>query len=367
MPSTRSLRASKPNAASGVFRVVVINLGILFVLVVVAELVFGHWLSGPQYGAMNLARNVDRYFDTANLYEGGNRIHYSLDENGLRGTYSDPSKIHILTIGGSTTKQLYIDDRETWQTRLQDLFAVAGQPATVVNAAVDGQSTRGHIAVFDLWFPQIPNLRAQHVLAYVGINDEALHDAQQYDSMEPGDALRRIRYWIANKSAVYHLYRTVRGMTTAYGMQLVHGQAPVKGMTWAKYMPVTDPVEPDGARKTDLESYRERLKVLAGRSRDFGAEPIFVTQPTAQFKIKDGWVWVPVLESGPSPAPFRTIAQFNQATMETCRELGALCLDLAREVEFTEEDFYDRVHNTPPGTRKIADYLFSKLKQGAGR
>jgi hypothetical protein len=366
MPSAPA-RAAKPGAATAVFRVFAINLAILLALVVVAELIFGHWLSGPQYGAMNLPRNVVRHFDTAALYEGGKKIRYSRDEHGLRGTYSDPSNIQILTIGGSTTNQLYIDDEEAWQARLQNLFAGAGQPATVVNAAVDGQSTLGHIAIFDRWFPQIPNLRARYVLAYVGINDEALHDAQQYDAMEPSDFLRRIRYWIANKSAVYDLYRTVKGMITAHRMKLVHGQSPLKGLAWARYRPVTDLVEPEGAREADLQSYRERLKVLAGRIRDFGAEPIFVTQPTAQFRIKDGWVWIPVLESEPSPAHFRTMARFNQATMETCRVLRALCLDLAREVEFAEEDFYDRVHNTPTGAGKIADYLFSKLKQADGR
>ena len=351
MPSTRSLRASKPNAASGVFRVVVINLGILFVLVVVAELVFGHWLSGPQYGAMNLARNVDRYFDTANLYEGGNRIHYSLDENGLRGTYSDPSKIHILTIGGSTTKQLYIDDRETWQTRLQDLFAVAGQPATVVNAAVDGQSTRGHIAVFDLWFPQIPNLRAQHVLAYVGINDVTV-SGSSIDRLDYSSIWKRLKF----DSALVRLWRTVVGMWQAERARLNHSAIDFRAASW------TDRPGHAAAKIPDVGPYKERLKAMAGLIRAMGAEPVFITQSRGDAMMIDGRLQGLAGADGLNGLDEHgVLAGFNAATMQVCGELKISCADLAHEIGFEIGDFYDRIHNTPDGAEKIGRWLAGKV------
>ncbi len=54
-----------------IYRVVFTNLGILLVLLLIAELIFGNWLWGPNYGAMNIPRNVERYFDTSGLYKSG--------------------------------------------------------------------------------------------------------------------------------------------------------------------------------------------------------------------------------------------------------------------------------------------------------
>ena len=48
--------------------------------------------------------------------------------------------------------------------------------------------------------------------------------------------------------------------------------------------------------------------------------------------------------------------------MNVCREAGAICIDLASMIEFQDEDFYDRIHSTPAGTKKIGLFLFEKLK-----
>ena len=53
---------------------------------------------------------------------------------------------------------------------------------------------------------------------------------------------------------------------------------------------------------------------------------------------------------------------FNETTLAVCRDLAVLCLDLARELDFDREDFYDHIHTTPSGSRKIGDYLYDRLK-----
>ncbi|MBT3358181.1 MAG: hypothetical protein HN403_00965 [Rhodospirillales bacterium] len=54
--------------------------------------------------------------------------------------------------------------------------------------------------------------------------------------------------------------------------------------------------------------------------------------------------------------------QFNLVTLDVCQNEGAIFIDLARELEFDDGDFFDAVQNTPPGTRKIGDFLYEKLK-----
>lgn len=344
-------------------KLVTVNLAVLAMLVVVVELIFGSWLKGPDYGSLNLPRDVHQVFDVSTLYEGGGTTRYSRDEHGLRGPYDDLSKIDILTIGGSTANQLYIDDGLTWQAVMRRLFAAAGEPRTIVDAAVDGQSTRGHIALFDRWFPLIPDLRMTYVLAYVGINDMAVDEASQWDQMESPEADRRLRYWIMNRSALYNLFRTGRGMFKAWNAKLVHGASPHDGRSWEPLHPLAEAPPPPPELEEPLAAYEGRLRVLVDRIRAWGAEPILVTQPSAEYRLEDGWVLVSrnadgILES----QGYETLAAFNRTTLRVCREVGALCLDLAAGVAFEDGDFYDRVHNTPRGAEKVGRFMVEGLR-----
>ena len=290
-------------------------------------------------------------------------ITYTRDGNGLRGAYADPSGIDVLTMGGSTTNQLYIDDKETWQARLADRFPRAGNPKVIVDASIDGQSTRGHIAVFERWFPLIPGLRARFVLAYVGINDMHVDDAAQWDAMESPDLSRRFRQVLLNYSAFYGLFQTARGVLRARQAKLIHGASPHTGVPWVRAHAV-DAADPRAAELASrLDAYRARLGVLMGKIRRFGARPVIVTQPLAGYRIRDGWVWgVRGKDGSVSAEGYHKITAFNQAAMTVCRAEGAVCIDLGRELLFGDGDFYDRLHNTPRGAAKIGRYLYEKLK-----
>ncbi|MEE8352418.1 MAG: hypothetical protein V3R37_09555, partial [Rhodospirillales bacterium] len=116
-------------------RVVAVNLGLLMAFAVVIELIFGSIFFGENYGILVVDRNVSRRFDAMVRY-GGGMTEYRRDEHGLRGKYPDPSKIDILTIGGSTTNEILIDEGKTWSDRLAAEFANANRPMVVVNAGV---------------------------------------------------------------------------------------------------------------------------------------------------------------------------------------------------------------------------------------
>ena len=53
----------------------------------------------------------------------------------------------------------------------------------------------------------------------------------------------------------------------------------------------------------------------------------------------------------------------NSTTMFTCKRIDGLCIDLDSELEFDRSDFYDFVHNTPAGARKIGVYMANRLRQ----
>ena len=338
-----------------------VNLAVLLGGALIAELIFGNWIFGPDYRALNIPRNTERVFNVENLYVGGGDIKYTRDEHGFRGHYDDVSDIDVLTLGGSTANQLYVDDDKTWQAVMRRLFADNGAPMSIVNAGVDGQSSRGHIAVFDRWFPQVEDLKSRFVLVYAAINDIGLEGAAKYDDMRSPDKMRQLSAWIKNKSAIYDLYKTLKGMASARNAAVIHGSGVLEDVTWVRWRRRDAAINavPEWAGR--LSAFDDRLRRLANRIRSFGAEPIFVTQPSAEYRIDGAWVLLPK-----EPSVERNVVllqSFNAIVLKTCKAVRAICIDVAGNVEFEDGDFYDRIHNTDKGAQKIGQFIFEALKE----
>ena len=366
MPTPGRLTKNDPGEASSLktmIRVISINLAVLFIGVFVAEIFFGNWIFGPDYRALNIPRNTERVFDVESLYEGGGSIRYTRDEHGFRGPYDDVSSIDVLTLGGSTTNQLYVDDDKTWQSQMRRLFSDQGKSITVVNAGVDGQSSRGHIVVFDRWFSQVEGLQARFIIVYAAINDIALKGAAKYDDMRSPDPMRQMAAWIKNKSAIYELYKTFKGMYAARDAAVIHGSGVLVDAKWERWQRRDAPIDVLPEFSEQLASFEDRLRRLADRIREFGAEPVFVTQPSAEYRLDGEWILLPTVKDTPSLAPnVVTLLSFNKVVMQTCMAVKAICVDVAGIVEFGDGDFYDRIHNTDKGAQKIGQYLFEALK-----
>jgi hypothetical protein len=124
--------------------------------VLVLEILFGSWFSNDGWEralALNIPVNLRVVYDASDLYDGGQRVVYTRDEYGLRGSYGTPADIRILTVGGSTTNQRSITDGRTWQDELARALRERDIHAPVANAGVEGHSTFGHLASFRYWFP----------------------------------------------------------------------------------------------------------------------------------------------------------------------------------------------------------------------
>ena len=73
----------------------------------------------------------------------------------------------VLTIGGSTTDQRYVDDEKTWQRILESKI-----DKKVINGGVDGQSTLGHLFSLKNWHAKTLDLEnVDDIIFYVGVND----------------------------------------------------------------------------------------------------------------------------------------------------------------------------------------------------
>jgi lysophospholipase L1-like esterase len=350
-----------------------VNAAVLGVGLVVLELIFGGWVHAGRLDGLNLICDTAIEYRLHGLYPSdSDTALYTRDAWCLRGGPDRAGEIDLLTMGGSTTDQRYIADGATWQDVLQEELRRSGSPVRVANAGVDGQSTYGHLESLEHWLPAIDGLRPRWILFYVGVNDlfksADFADDRLLDEPDPTAPLhQRLKRVIRKRSALYQLYRTVRGVVRAHAYGLDHRYAdPFAGEGWVEAPLVADPA---GVLAPQREAYARRLRRLCERTRALGATPIFVTQPSRVFKLEGGRIRGTAKTLAVGDLRFngvdyyRFLEVFNATTLEVARECGAQGLDLAKELAFDPEaDFYDRVHNTPSGARRIGRYLYAKLR-----
>jgi lysophospholipase L1-like esterase len=350
-------------------RVVAMNIVVVLALALTTELVFGEWIGSSAPGRLAVPRNLKVVVSAAPLYPGGGDFLYRRDALGFRGPGVDPARIGILTIGGSTTNQLYLPEEATWQAVLEQSLRQAGHDVTVANAGIDGQSTAGMIADLDFWLLEMPALKPRLVLAYVGINDVyksgpvtvkkgRREDRRQIlrDNLQYSNLTREIE----QRSALVRLWTTVAGLIEADRARLRHHAIDFTSARWTDQP--AQPLWPPDQLKVNLAAYKDRLERIAGLIESMGAIPVFITQTRADYRLEDGRLTGIVETSGPNGVDRgHALTRFNAATLEVCRYRHVACLDLATELPFSEGDFYDYEHNTPQGAEKIGRWLAGKL------
>jgi hypothetical protein len=161
------------------------------------------------------------------------------------------------------------------------------------------------------------------------------------------------------------LYRSTKGILEAEKNELRYRRVDFHTLNWVDRPAATNHAALMHAR---LRAYSERLRILDQRVHGLGAMPIYVTQPVRWCKNTNGKI-IGVDQQGTLNGVSingidRCIMMqlINNKTMETCRHMGGICIDLASELAFEDGDFYDYHHNTPQGAEKIGHYLYQHLK-----
>lgn len=350
-----------------------IGLGLsTLVAVLLLELTLGGWVFDDPWNAtksLNIVRDRRVDYSVESIYgPGAPKVIYTRDGNGLRGRCEDPRRIDILTVGGSTTDQRYISDGQTFQDVLAaEVRQQLGKELRVCNAGVDGHSTFGHLAAFEKWFPLIDGLQPRYVMLYIGINDAGFRIQPMADrDPDQGTGLRaRIDRAIREKSVLYGLDQKLSRLLNfrSENRYARHGA----GLPGEQDYVAAAPTPGTGPLiAANVAGYSARLTAILARIKSGGARPICVTQPD-RFWIRrddvprglpDAFRYQGVTYNG---LDFRdSKAALDQAMQRLCVDAGGVFIDIQSR-QFEAGDFYDPVHMTPAGARRLAGYLFEEL------
>ena len=351
-------------------KIFIINITIFLFLVIIIELIFGGWFSDRnKLNNLGILRNAKLQFPLEGLYPDSTvYVNYTRDKFGLRGknSFNDPGKIDILTVGGSTTEQRYIDDSRTWQAVLENVFKQNDKNFIVSNAGVEGQSTYGHIKDFEIWFPCIPDLKPKYVLFYVGINDfYRFSDDPKFQYFDgKKNSLRNI---IKNNSCFVNLYRRIRGAMKAKKVRIGHQKTIFSNYTYIE-KGIGDTNLVNYFNRDQIIYFKKRLIRLVELTRQLGAEPVFITQPTIKYEFIDGKLFGSSYEEELKGFKYNGVdfyhllSSINKAINEVAGNYNITVVELTNLPIWEFTDFYDWIHMTPTGEVKLGNEIYNQLK-----
>jgi len=335
-------------------KIIFYNLLFLFLSLILIELIFGNWIFGPKFSSLIIKRNITKVWNPTH-YESNHAAMYKKDEFGFRGDYKNISNVKIITVGGSTTDERWIDENLTWSHLLQKKLENTYANIKVANAGTMGQSTIGHLKNFEIWFNQIPNLKPEYFIYYIGINDsilllKALDKYKDKRNYNEADTLvskklfeRQVRY-LKNNSVFYKLFKLIDGYFLAKKYGVTHFTG-----TWKNKKKIK-PIEVNKEDKIVLQfliEYQKRLKKINERTKKYKSKTIFITQNVH----KDHFL-------------SNALNIINITTKNFCINNEIICLPLDEKVNFDfEKNFYDGIHTRPSGNKKIAEYISYELKK----
>ncbi|MBI1786488.1 MAG: SGNH/GDSL hydrolase family protein [Acidobacteria bacterium] len=305
---------------------------------------------------------------------------YTVNNLGLRGPPPPASGAYrMITIGGSTTECVYLDDSEEWPGLTMRTINAAGPPraAWIANAGMSGHTTVHH-----LYFLESARvLRETDMWIFLtGINDLSITLTAGGDST--GAQLQRSAANLFDARFVYgHLFILYAGLDRSLLYELATlaaGFEPGSGVRhtlrgWygrRRAVRARAAIRPLPSLETGLSEYAVRLERLFEQCRRHGKRCLFLTQPTMWRSDLPPdlmpWLWFGRVRDGFADASDLAAAmdRYNQTLLDRCRKKGMECLDIAPALPKDLSSFFDDCHFTENGSRlvaqAVANYLLSK-------
>jgi hypothetical protein len=305
--------------------------------------------------------------------------HFRINSEGMRAEDPAPGDSDaVLTVGGSTTECLFLDDSEAWPHLLQTELSSSGKRVFVGNVGKSGHRTRQHILQVERLLPQYPRFKTIVLLA--GLNDlqRALQGELDANTpIGPDDYMRAFMVYPGSAALPSDapFYERTRIYALLKGLKRIEVPvvAPVQdyqGHFYQKFreMRHAAPRTPLPDLTIPLGVYRHDLLAVADAAKSQRARLVFATQPALwradlppdlEALTWFGWSRTNAYYSTPDLAG--ALNRYNAVLKDVCKERGLECVDLAAQLPKDTSIFYDDCHFNENGARTVAKILASAI------
>jgi len=294
----------------------------------------------------------------------------------------------VLTIGGSTTDQVFLDDSNTWQAHLQKLLnRSSSSHFTVLNGGVDGQSSFGHLVSTKLWHSRLPQNSVAAVIVYLGVNEWPLllHSDSTKPFSQSDTWLNQAKSYISESSAFKPLYFALKSLTSSSNRvnsipTYAHNFFNKQWTTTHDFQHVPEEALPgEPSYKTlienllnSLHSTFPRAKIVIvqqqvpgclydtnGRVADLHPNQDFFNPVLNQTKASNYSYCTVMFKS--YQIQKKVLREVNQGISSSPQEPPISLVEMYKHSVLGKTDVYDYVHTNSAGSRKIAEFLFPML------
>ena len=308
---------------------------------------------------------------------------------GLRGPIlqDDGELYKIVTVGGSTTESLYLDDSEEWPHLVMEGLNASQSdvPVWVGNGGQSGRNAVDHLVLMrtlpvvtqsDLTIFLIGLNDLQPTLAFEGNSTQEILETNADDFGDQvlrGGGILRPTWPVFKRMDLFKRIKSPTAARLAPSSILGHlGVGPGSYIDLRRQMRAGASIVPLPDLQVGLEEYRNRILALAAECKINDMRCLFVTQPSMwrddltdreQSLLWFGWTgreFDPVGYGAPSDLA-HAMDLYNRALLEVCQEQNLECLDIAPSVPKDISAFYDDVHFNEGGAAIVADLLTEYL------
>ena len=332
-------------------KIVSYNLLVLFILVIIFELIFGHWFKSENFGIhMRKHRNINELYKIE-IYDNNYQFEYKRNSNGFRSSKNEElSKIKYVFLGVSTGNERFLPEDLTIVGKLNTLFKKEEATISITNASVDGKTSRGHLNDFKFWFTKLKNFNPDYFIIYVGINDTVVNQEEKYDLTFDDNTFKNSRDYITNNSVIVEIIKKFKWRyfkTTTLKYEVDNTNDLYANFLFINY---------EGAKKIHnlkflklkyknlYDRYKNRISELTQKILNKRSKIIFVTQIKYN-GLKDEKLFL-----------------LNETLKEFSAKNNIDIINLDEIYIGSKGDFYDKVHTTERGSHKIAIIIQNKLK-----
>lgn len=266
--------------------------------------------------------------------------------------------LSIITVGGSTTECFNLSDSNTWPFLLEKALQQKFRNVWLNNAGLDGHSTFGHQMLVEDY---LIGLKPKVIIFLVGGNDIGRDDLNIYDRKNTRGASKSFRQFIWEHSEVANIiYNLRRGLHAKrrnighYGMKFIERDTLTLSDEFIS--------QQLAMHQKYLKGFEERILQLINNCEREQIEPIFITQPTFVGVGKDSITkmdleTIKLYNQMNGKLFWNLLELYNLQTKNICRETGTFVIDLANLLPKNSILFYDKLHYTNDGAKKVAEML----------